>query len=363
MAINSSRLNQLATKGLTRSEIVNLIEAGMSSGVLKEGILDGKNYSQLLQLTNLGILGYLTNFPGSTVQNAIESISQTSIQTYASANNFTIESYQGNTYLRRDFTSSGSSNYSPPSILQNYTCSALVVAGGGGGASQHAGAGGAGGVVFNTSFSIGSSIAYTVGGGGTGMVANTGSSNHTNGQDSILGSLTAIGGGRGGMWPGVNTISGQNGGSGGGGGSHSSTTAAGSGLQPASQSGGYGNNGGSGETDNSSPHYGGGGGGAGGAGGSTGGSGSQGGNGGVGISIFGIMYGGGGGGGAYSGTPGNGGSGGGGVGGRGASSNTEAGNGVANTGGGGGGAGQYEYKGGNGGSGVIIVRYNLSQTL
>jgi hypothetical protein len=82
MAINSTRLNQLATKGLSRSEIINLVEAGISSGVLKEGILDGRNYNELLQLTNLGILGYMTNFR-STTEQAIVGITNLSIEAFA----------------------------------------------------------------------------------------------------------------------------------------------------------------------------------------------------------------------------------------------------------------------------------------
>ena len=107
----------------------------------------------------------------------------------------------------------------------------IVAGGGGGGQIQWVdGGGGGGGVIHRTSFSIGtSSITVTVGNGGAVNVA---------GQNSVFGSLTALGGGRG---------PNGNGGSGGGGASSASgSTTPGSATQPSSPSAGMGNSGGSG---------------------------------------------------------------------------------------------------------------------
>jgi hypothetical protein len=99
----------------------------------------------------------------------------------------------------------------------------LVVAGGGGGSGnpannyRSAGGGGGGGVIYNSAYQLSSAAAVTVtvGSGGAGS-QDTG----TNGSNSVFGSLTAIGGGRGGSTTHGTTVDGANGGSGGGGGDY-----------------------------------------------------------------------------------------------------------------------------------------------
>jgi hypothetical protein len=268
----------------------------------------------------------------------------------------------------------------------------LVVAGGGGGGMDMGGGGGGGGVLAGTTtISSNTNYGITIGAGGWGAPAGGGGyrgdgvgpqpNDHqftisaTNGANSTVFGLTAIGGGFGGSsyfnyTP--NNGSGNSGGSGGGssGYSNGSTKAGGTGTA------GQGNNGGQGGPQ----YYAGGGGGA----GAVGASGPNQPNGGAGIlnSILGTAYywGGGGGGGSYSlSTGGNGGIGGGGGGalgtttggagynnglpGGGGGSNqwaqTPGGNAGANTGGGGGGGSHYNRtnQGGNGGSGIVIIRY------
>ena len=254
-----------------------------------------------------------------------------------------------------------------PSSQSNYALSSvevLVVAGGGGGGANHAGGGGAGGLIYNTSYPVvqGTAISVTVGNGGSK------STNYTttaagDGQNSVFGALTAIGGGGGGNRRDSGTAGlefGRSGGSGGGGGGQGTddtpTNTGGSGRT------GQGNRGGT-----ASFHAGAGGGGAGGPGqttsGSLGGSASTcfPGNGGPGLcfTISGTpaYYAGGGGGGGYISGPfaGVGGSG---IGGNGQIDGSQRVDGTANTGSGGGGAnGGGNSNGGNGGSGIVIVRY------
>ncbi|MFA5772506.1 MAG: DUF2341 domain-containing protein [Thermoplasmata archaeon] len=283
-------------------------------------------------------------------------------------------------YVIHTFTSSGT--FTPNSARNVQT---LVVAGGGGGGMDMGGGGGGGGVIYNSAYAV-TAQAYTVtvGAGGNGApAASTGGqpSGHqytisaTNGGNSVFGTLTAIGGGRGGSsyYPYTPGAAGASGGSGGGASGYSDggTRAGGTGIAGQGYRGGNGGG----------QHYSGGGGGAGGQGvDSTGQP-----NGGPGVlnSILGTAYywGGGGGGAAYSAaTGGNGGIGGGGGGAVGTTTggaglnpgspggggspnsqtNTPGGNGGANTGGGGGGGSHYNSnnKGGNGGSGIAIIRYD-----
>ena len=100
----------------------------------------------------------------------------------------------------------------------------LVVAGGGGagftpvGSENPGGGGGGGGVIYDTiAVTAGSDVAVAVGKGGAG--GTTSDNTAPNGANSVLGSLTAIGGGGGAK---MNQI-GANGGSGGGGGAGSAT--------------------------------------------------------------------------------------------------------------------------------------------
>jgi hypothetical protein len=227
----------------------------------------------------------------------------------------------------------------------------LVVAGGGaggavgGGAPYAGGGGGAGGLIYNSSFAVtpGSSYAVTVGQGGGG-----GSSVGSAGNNSVFGSLTAIGGGGGG---GLSGNSGSVGGSGGGGSAPVVTFTAGS-AGTASQ----GNAGGQGFQGPNS---------AGGGGGGAGAAGQDGlnfiaGGGGIGLnfSISGTptWYAGGGGAATeQSGYYAMGGLGGGGTGGNGSGSA-----GTASTGGGGGGATRGVNSGGAGGSGIVIIKYKTT---
>ena len=264
-----------------------------------------------------------------------------------------------NTY---NFTITATNNYNQPTarafsilIASVVPTTTLVVAGGGsGGTGYYGGGGGAGGYIeSSTNLSLGVTYTITVGTGGVGTTTQT-NKGGTGGNSSITGSgfttITALGGGGGGS-------NGADGGSGGGvgfsypGTDVNGSAGGGSGLQPASASGGLGNKG----AGQKSPALGyrmdgGGGGGAGAAanpsnlgtnpGMSNGAIGSQ-------SSITGTStYYGGGGAGGIGGQPG--GSGGGG-------STGVAG--TANTGGGGGGGNSNNAQGGNGGSGVVIIKY------
>ncbi len=229
----------------------------------------------------------------------------------------------------------------------------LVVGGGGGGGDFYGGGGGAGGYQYNSGFSLtNGSYSVTIGNGGA---------NNASGGNSVFSTITALGGGRGGLGnPQSAADAGGNGGSGGGMGGYIPST---NGTTPPLGYGSQGYNGGTGSV--TGVKAGAGGGGAGGVGGNA--SGATSGNGGVGVanSISGtsVYYAGGGGGGNGNNTgAGTGGSGGGGNGAAAlypASANGS--NGIANTGGGGGGAAQVG-TGGTGGSGVVIVRYPSSYT-
>ena len=79
----------------------------------------------------------------------------------------------------------------------------LVVGGGGGGGNNMGGGGGAGGYLANASYNVtsGTIMPVTVGDKGTGVIPVTTHSSvyGTNGGDSIFGTMTAIGGGAGGL--------------------------------------------------------------------------------------------------------------------------------------------------------------------
>ncbi len=216
----------------------------------------------------------------------------------------------------------------------------LVVAGGGGGFTNLSGGGGGGGVLTGTQ-TLSGTMPVTIGAGGAG--------NSFNGGNSVFGTRTAIGGGRGGSRDYVGYTAGVGGSGGGGAGAMASTAA----NRPgAAGTAGQGYGGGTGTADLGVSSAGGGGGGAGGAGGS--GASQIAGAGGPGIqsSITGTAkyYGGGGGGSSYyaygAGGLGGGGRGEGGTGGGGSGGTA----GAPNTGGGGGGAAA-------GGSGIVVVSY------
>lgn len=244
---------------------------------------------------------------------------------------------QVNSYIIHKFTAVGSS-----SLTVNRACKMeiLIVAGGGGGGTgaDGAGGGGAGGLLYRDDFGFEQSGTYavTVGRGGL---------SGSNGENSSVGSIIAIGGGKG-----ANRDKPKDAGTGGSGGgaAHTDNCPSGEGTL------GQGYNGGCSRVGNYPA--GGGGGGAGGPGGK--GSGStraKGGNGGVGlrldISGNAVYYAGGGGGNGTHGI-GIGGQGGGGNGGLFTGNGTA---GAPNTGGGGG-------SGSAGGSGIVIIRYPVTSS-
>jgi len=226
-----------------------------------------------------------------------------------------------------------------PNIFTLTEVEVLVVAGGGAGGQDFAGGGGGGGVLYSSSYKVtpGSAITVTIGNGGPRPnTSNAASGNAFNGQNSVFGYLTAIGGGAGG---GSASGSATNGGSGGGCGYSQNGINAGTGVS------GQGYNG---ELSNSEPA----------GGGGAGGSGYKG-NGGSGLpfSISGTLtYYGGGGGGANNSYYGIGGLGGGGT-----TTGYQTGDGTPNTGGGGGGYYGAWTGAGAGGSGIVIVRYKGGQ--
>ena len=255
-----------------------------------------------------------------------------------STNAFTITN-NGSTSTQQAFPFT-SSAYAPPAV--DY----LVVAGGGGGS---AGGGGAGGLLQGISnVTTGTSLTVTVGAGGS--AGTSASAIGTNGQNSVFGSITATGGGTGGIYYGGYTAP-NSGGSGGG--SYYSN-----GVLGAQGVFGQGNRGGGQFNSGGSGYAGGGGGGAGTVGlNSSGASTNNGaGNGGAGIAsvISGTVttYAGGGGSGADAGSNPTGGVGGGGTG---YISNVGGSSGTPNTGGGGGGNGNGTA--GTGGSGIVIISY------
>lgn len=235
----------------------------------------------------------------------------------------------------------------------------LVVGGGGAGGGRHGGGGGAGGVVYNPSVAIAAATDYLVTVGAGGEPTQTAWNNQSvggNGQNSVFGTLTALGGGGGGSYTAAVPVGGGSGGGGGGG----NNTAAGLANQPTSASGGFGNAGG-----NGAPSGGTGGGGGGGAGavGQPAAGANNGGAGGTGMTmtVGGVNY-------AVAGGGGGGGENGGGTGGLGGGGNGGIGNlidngteGAPNTGGGGGGVrstwGFTYVQGRDGGSGVVIISY------
>jgi len=215
----------------------------------------------------------------------------------------------------------------------------LVVGGAGGGAFGYgSGAGGGGGVRESVSYSIvPGTYPVTVGPGGQGGPS------HTNGSDSVFGSITARGGGKGEQYGFPTPVATAGGSGGGGGGAPNGINSGGAGNTPTTI-GEYiqGQRGGDGEI---SPLYGGGGGGGVASVGLPGNGNGSGGSGGRGlvstISGSSVTYASGGTGGSYSGGAGA--------------------PGAANRGIGGGGGGNGN-PGGPGGSGVVIIRYATTQT-
>ena len=229
----------------------------------------------------------------------------------AEINNFPLILQVASIHGTVSFTTVGATTFTVPTGVTSL--SALVIAGGGGGGTD-GGGGGAGGLIFQTlSVTPNTVIDVFVGDGGT--IDN-------NGQNTIFGSLTAIGGGAGG----ARGYSGYNGGSGGGGASIDQAVTGGTNFPN------QGHNGGTASADGSQ----GGGGGSHGAG-VPGTSSSHTGSGGIGTLIN------------ITGTPTRYAGGGGRIGGLGGGG-SDGQDGTPNTGGGGG-------FGANGGSGIVIIKY------
>lgn len=274
-----------------------------------------------------------------------------------------------NFYAYKEITSVGNSTISI-TPFERQTADVLVVAGGGGGGGQHGGAGGAGGYIYKQQAFSKSNLSITVGNGGIGAQSAQGTIRGTNGENSLLEDIVAIGGGGGGTYS--SNTTGASGGSGGGGAiGHTSGNGDNDSYNSNSQRGrrgiavsGQGHDGGGGwHVSRGYPT--GGGGGAGSAGGTRSGN-DNGGAGGDGLSnsILGYTrwFAGGGGGWSHGYWAGTGGRGGGGLG---IQSSTyqqyESHNGVVNSGGGGGGGGHSNnIRGGSGGSGIVAIRYLIS---
>jgi hypothetical protein len=249
------------------------------------------------------------------------------------------------------FTSSGTFQVTAGSGLIE-----VFVLGGGGagggdasGATFYAGGGGSGGGLYHPAYYVEvASYTVTVGAGGTPNVLSNGVGG--DGNNSVFGNITALGGGGGARGNGDSSSGfvGRDGGSGGGGGS--SDSASGISIQSITNGVAYGNNGANGN----------------GIGGGGGGIGTQPGLNGVGglgkyILNQANRIGGGGGAGSFV-NPNNNGRDGGGTGGywNGSNSSNSSGTaGTANTGGGGGGLGYNVGSGGAGGSGIVIVKYKV----
>lgn len=265
------------------------------------------------------------------------------------------------------------SNYGNNVIYQQIPIDYLIVAGGGGGGgtldSDYAsnGGGGAGGMLTGTSYLYGGvTTTVTVGGGGAGAktsnsFTNTAGSNSSI-SDSILGTITAVGGGKGQIGYGnANTGSNLPGGSGGGGsaGGNGGPATSGQGNRGGNAFAGYGGAGGGGKGSQGVDS----------ASGEGSGIATKGGDGQA-SSITGssVIYAGGGGGGwspyyqTWVQATNAGGSGGGGQGGGGGANGGQT-AGTANRGGGGGAGGARQsssnsaQNGADGGSGVVVIRY------
>ena len=96
------------------------------------------------------------------------------------------------------------------------TADLLIIGGGGGAHCQHAGGGGAGGILYVPGYTLpGSPVSVSIGSGGNG--APSPDQTAQSGSPSTFGSLTGLGGGRGGTYTEGGGNSGATGGSGGGG--------------------------------------------------------------------------------------------------------------------------------------------------
>ena len=303
---------------------VRILPASSASGIYVNGQSEG---------------GALGNGGGSLANTAslfVGNFSQNNTQNF-SGSIYTIKTYlQASTEQPVINFNATSTRFSKPPLPETTKkrYEVLVVAGGGGSGRRWGGGGGAGGLQYTITTVLTAGLNTVIIGSGAPAAASDAAV--TDGQNSSLGSIISIGGGRGAG----QTFTGSFGGSGGGS-SYSQPTPAGLGIS------GQGNNG---ATNGSN---GGGGGGAGTPGlGFNGGSGSY-------IEAFSTI------GGSPAGWFAGGGSGGGGTiisggiggGGNSGGSSATGGTGSANTGGGGGGGG-FDSMGGAGGSGIVAIRYS-----
>ena len=346
---------------------IALVRSGDTFTVYKDGVsVITDTYAGSIGHYSDNGIGGLNSYPASSMNGYMEDVRLSKFARYTE--NFTVpdaalESPQttgGGAYIvatggtittdgnYKYHTFTGDGTFSVTGLGTNNTIDVLAVGGGGGGggsSDSNSGGGGAGGYLEGSITAEVQSYDIVIGQGGTGGVADVG----TSGGDTTISVLnaTALGGGYGGGGARSLQKAAAQGGSGGGGGGFPNDMSGGAGIQ--GDSGGltgYGNAGGSIGSYSSD-----GGGGAGQAGGtnanSAGGDGRQ--------WLDGNYYAGGGSGGA-----GNlaGGLGGGGAGSNGSGNGANA---TANTGGGGGGSyasgSSSSSTGGNGGSGVVIFRY------
>ena len=399
--IDATALKDSGGNVIAQAEASGLVITGIAT-VTSGKLMVGNAY---VDSTSLGIGTTTTSGRdagiGTMVGSMVYNTTTTALESYGPEGWFNVQTLQntgmtatggiigeyessGTKYRTHTFTNTGTFTVSELGTLPG-SVDYLLVAGGGGGGAQHGGGGGAGGLLSGSETVASGDYPVTVGAGGRGCGGNPGPPNHAflgaQGGSTTWNSLTAVGGGYGGVYqqPLGTQSAGGPGGSGGGGGSTESDTQT---PAPGSATSGQGNLGGRGR------YAGAGGGGAGAAAADVAPASpygtAYGTAGGIGVlsSISGISthYAGGGGGGTYSPTAGvqAGGAGGQGGGGRGGWSSdgpdvTYQGNegpvdcsrgnkGIENTGGGGGGSSRYLSSGGNGGSGIAILRYVIGTT-
>ena len=229
--LNGQRTNTLEIVA-TDPESAGNVAFELQSGSLPAGTTGAtlnENGVSKFRISGFSQVG--SNTTSNFVLRAVDAASNTTSRAFA----ITV-----NAPVSQSFNSSGT--FSVPSGVA--AVDVLVVAGGGGGggdgSSGATGGGGAGGLIFVPNFvtTPGGSVSVTVGGG---------ASRCGTGQDSVFGTLTAKGGGQGGLQP-QGQVGGGDGGSGGGSGRGDYGGCGGTGHQStqSGQSGayGFGNNGG-----------------------------------------------------------------------------------------------------------------------
>ena len=145
---------------------------------------------------------------GSLVTSQTFRVSVTPVPAYGGD---TVQDING--YRIHTFTDVGTSEFKAESSIN---VEVLVVAGGGGGgyqaSNQSGGGGGAGELIYRSSFSVNGLTTVTVGDGGLAGIQTPTVRASTSGSNSVFGSLTARGGGRGGNGTGPGRTSGGSGG-------------------------------------------------------------------------------------------------------------------------------------------------------